>query len=148
MIKRNMDNGRLTFTDDIKAAVRKSEVIFICVGTPSKENGEADLIYIEKVSRDIAKHMNSYKVIVEKSTVPVETGERVKEIIRMVKGKKAKFDVASNPEFLREGSAIQDFMRPDRIVIGVDSQKARDILTGLYSAMKAPMSWLHDINRR
>ncbi len=139
MIKRNMDNGRLTFTDDIKAAVRKSEVIFICVGTPSKENGEADLIYIEKVSRDIAKHMNSYKVIVEKSTVPVETGERVKEIIRMVKGKKAKFDVASNPEFLREGSAIQDFMRPDRIVIGVDSQKARDILTGLYSAMKAPM---------
>jgi len=139
MIERNISKGRLKFTGSVKEAVTKSEVIFICVGTPSKENGEADLIGIENVSRDIAKHITSYRLIVEKSTVPVETGERVKEIIKYIRGNKVKFDVASNPEFLREGSAIQDFMKPDRVVIGAGSKKARDLLIQLYEPLNAPI---------
>lgn len=139
MIKRNSREGRLKFTHNVKDAVTKGDVIFICVGTPSKEDGGADLTYIENVSKDIAIHMKSYKVIVEKSTVPVETGERVKGVIRHHKGDKAKFDVVSNPEFLREGSAIDDFMHPDRIVIGAESKKAKDIMIDLYSALKAPI---------
>ncbi len=139
MVKRNKKEGRLTFISSIKEAVSKSDVIFICVGTPSKENGEADLLFIEKVSRDIAANIKSYKLIVEKSTVPVETGERVKDIIKSFKKNKVKFDVASNPEFLREGSAIEDFMHPDRIVIGVESKKAKGLLVELYSLFKAPL---------
>jgi len=138
-IKRNMNEGRLKFKYNIKEAMAKCDIIFICVGTPSKENGEADLTYIENVARDIAVHMKSYKVIVEKSTVPVNTGERVREVICDIKGRKIKFDVVSNPEFLREGSAIDDFMHPDRVVLGVDSKKAKDILIGLYKPLNAPM---------
>jgi len=139
MIKRNRKEGRLKFTPSIKEAVTKSEVLFICVGTPSKESGEAELVYIERVSKSIATHINSYKLIVEKSTVPVETGEKVKEVVEYHKRNKVKFDVASNPEFLREGSAIDDFMNPDRIIIGVESKKAKDILTELYRPLKAPI---------
>lgn len=136
MLKRNMSEHRLQFTSSIREAVVKSDVIFICVGTPSKDNGEADLSYIEKVSREIAKHINSYKLIVEKSTVPVDTGEKVKGTIKFLKKNKTKFDVASNPEFLREGSAINDFMKPDRIVIGVESKRAKDLLIELYKPLK------------
>ncbi|MBU1090233.1 MAG: UDP-glucose/GDP-mannose dehydrogenase family protein [Candidatus Omnitrophica bacterium] len=139
LIINNMKQKRLTFSSSIKTAVKSSEVIFIAVGTPSLENGEADLTGIENVSRDIAISMTGYRLIVEKSTVPVETGEWVKRTISTYVKSKVKFDVASNPEFLREGSAINDFLHPDRIVIGVESKKARDILANLYKPLKAPL---------
>jgi len=135
MVRRNIKKERLSFSTDIRASVKKSQVIFICVGTPPKENGEPDLLALENVCHEIAKSMNSYKLIIEKSTVPVETGEWVKRTLRAFKKRKAEFDVASNPEFLREGTAIKDFMRPDRIVIGVESVKAKKILTGLYKPL-------------
>ena len=132
MVKRNMKAGRLSFVESIKEGVKKSLVIFICVGTPSRQNGEADLSYVENVATEIAKAMPSYRLIVEKSTVPVETGKWVEHTIKLNARKKVKFDVASNPEFLREGTAIEDFLNPDRIVIGVNSKKAKDLLTELY----------------
>ncbi|MBU4312005.1 MAG: UDP-glucose/GDP-mannose dehydrogenase family protein [Candidatus Omnitrophica bacterium] len=132
MVKRNVKAGRLSFTDSIKEGVKKSLVIFICVGTPPKQGGEADLSYVEKVATEIARNMSSYRLIVEKSTVPVETGKWVRETIKLNVRKKVKFDVASNPEFLREGTAIEDFLNPDRIVIGVGSKKAEKILKELY----------------
>lgn len=132
MVEKNVKAGRLLFSESIKEGIKKSLVIFICVGTPPKPGGGADLSYVEKVAREIAIHMNSYRLIVEKSTVPVETGEWVKYTIRINNKKRIRFDVASNPEFLKEGSAIEDFLHPDRIVIGVESRKARDILTELY----------------
>lgn len=138
IVMRNNKNGRLKFTDSIKETVTKSDIIFICVGTPPKENGEADLIYIERVSRDIARNINGYKLIVEKSTVPVQTGERVKDVISSYKKNKIKFDVASNPEFLREGTAIKDFMNPDRVVIGIESKRAKNLLIELYRPLRAP----------
>lgn len=139
LVVRNVKEGRLSFSSVTSDGVRRSEVIFIAVGTPSKENGEADLSFVEHVSRDIAASMRSYKLIVEKSTVPVNTGEWVERTIKIFNKKGVKFDVASNPEFLREGSAIKDFMNPDRVVIGVKSEKARDILTRLYKPLKAPI---------
>jgi UDPglucose 6-dehydrogenase len=135
IVRKNIANGRLSFTVDIKKAVRASEVIFICVGTPSRDDGSADLTSIEKVSRTIAENMDSYKLVVEKSTVPVETGEWVKKTINTFKKKDCDFDAASNPEFLREGSAIEDFMNPDRIVIGVESKRAEKILRELYAPL-------------
>ena len=139
LVNRNAKEGRLAFGSRVKDAVRRAEVIFIAVGTPSKENGEADLTFVENVSREIALSMPSYRLIVEKSTVPINTGEWVKHTLKVFNKRNIKFDVASNPEFLREGSAIEDFMHPDRIVIGVESKKARDILTELYKPLKAPM---------
>jgi UDPglucose 6-dehydrogenase len=139
LVARNVKEGRLAFSSKTADGVRGSEVIFIAVGTPPKESGEADLTFVEHVSRDIALSMRSYKLVVEKSTVPVHTGEWVERTIRAFNRKNIKFDVASNPEFLREGSAIKDFMNPDRIVIGVKSERARDILTGLYKPLKAPI---------
>jgi len=109
------------------------------VGTPSLENGEADLTFIENVARNIAQNLSGYRLIVEKSTVPVETGKWVKQTISTYKKGNVKFDIASNPEFLREGQAISDFMHPDRIVIGVESKSARDILLNLYRPLNAPM---------
>ena len=137
MIKRNKKANRLLFTNSIKEGVKKSLVIFICVGTPSRPNGEADLSYVEHVAKEIAKSLTSYRIIVEKSTVPVETGKWVEHTIKINIRKKIKFDVASNPEFLREGSAIEDFMHPDRIVIGVQSNKAKKILSELYKSIEA-----------
>ncbi|MEK6733257.1 MAG: UDP-glucose/GDP-mannose dehydrogenase family protein, partial [Candidatus Omnitrophota bacterium] len=137
MVKKNVRAGRLVFTDDIKEAVKKSLVIFICVGTPPREGGEADLSYIEDVAAQIAKNMSSYRLIIEKSTVPVETGTWIERTVKINNKKGIKFDVASNPEFLKEGTAIEDFMQPDRIVLGVESKKAKDILTRLYSPIKA-----------
>jgi len=139
LIKNNLKKKRLVFTSGLKDAVSKSEIIFITVGTPSLENGEADLTGIEHVARNIAKNMKGYRLIVEKSTVPVETGVWVKQTISAYIGKNIKFDVASNPEFLREGQAINDFMSPDRIVIGVESKKAKDLLVNLYAPLNAPM---------
>lgn len=135
----NAQKKRLSFTSDIRQAVKSSEVIFIAVGTPTLKNGEADLTGIENVARNIALNMTGYRLIVEKSTVPVETGEWVKHTVLTYIKSKIKFDVASNPEFLREGSAINDFMHPDRIVIGVESKKARDILVKLYKPLNAPI---------
>jgi len=139
LIINNARKKRFHFTASIKEAVEKSEVIFIAVGTPPLHSGEADLTGIEKVARDIALHMKSYRLIVEKSTVPVETGEWVKHTLSIYVKHKIKFDVASNPEFLREGSAINDFMHPDRIVIGVESKRARDILVSLYKPLNTPL---------
>ena len=138
LIKKNRKKKRLVFTCDIKEAVRKSKIIFIAVGTPSKDNGDANLKFIEEVSRNIAKFMNNYKVIVEKSTVPVETNKWVKYIMRL-NNHKIDFDVASNPEFLKEGSAISDFMHPDRVVLGVESERAKKLLMQLYKPLKAPV---------
>ena len=139
LVIRNKKEARLSFTTDLKKAIKESEIIFICVGTPPKENGEADLSYVENVARTIAEVMDSYKVIVEKSTVPVETGEKVVKSIRAYNLHKADFDVVSNPEFLREGSAVNDFMHPHRIVIGCESEKAKQIMQNLYEPLKAPI---------
>jgi UDPglucose 6-dehydrogenase len=139
LLANNVKKKKLKFTSSIKEAVRDSLVIFIAVGTPSKEAGEADLTGIENVARNISINMTAYRLIVEKSTVPVETGKWVKHTISTYIKRKIKFDVASNPEFLREGCAINDFMHPDRIVIGVESKKAKDILVNLYKPLKAPL---------
>jgi len=134
MLQRNLRQGRIHFTTDTECAVRHSLVVFITVGTPSKDDGSADLCYVEEVARAVAKSLNGYKVIVTKSTVPVGTGRRIQRIIweENGKGPQGAFDVASNPEFLREGSAIEDFLRPNRVVIGADSLQAIAILQDLY----------------
>jgi len=139
LILLNLKNQRLKFTSKIKDAVKASEVIFIAVGTPTLENGEADLTGIENVARCIALNMDGYRLIVEKSTVPVETCAWVKKTITTYIKKGYKFDVVSNPEFLREGSAINDFTHPDRIVIGLESAKARQIMTNLYQPLNRPI---------
>ncbi|MCM8783089.1 MAG: UDP-glucose/GDP-mannose dehydrogenase family protein [Candidatus Omnitrophica bacterium] len=139
LVKKNVKRKRLYFSSSIKEAVEKTEVIFIAVGTPAGRNGEPDLTGIENVTTQIARNLKTYRLIVEKSTVPVETGEWVKRTIQINNQRNISFDVASNPEFLREGSAIYDFMHPDRIVIGVESKKAKDILLRLYQPIKAPV---------
>jgi len=139
LIAINAKNKRLVFTSSIKDAVKKSEIIFIAVGTPPQDNGEADLTGIENVARNIAMNMTGYRLIVEKSTVPVETGSWVKHTIETYLKSKIEFDVASNPEFLREGQAIRDFMHPDRIVAGVESKRAADLLNSLYKPLNAPI---------
>ena len=139
LVKRNVKEKRLSFTTSIEEGVKRARVIFIAVGTPPKKGGEADLSSVEVVSKKIAKNMKSYKVIVEKSTVPVETGEWVKHTIKINNRKKVPFDVVSNPEFLKEGSAIHDFMNPDRIVLGVESKRAEKIMTELYKPLKGPI---------
>jgi len=139
MVARNADEGRLTFTTDLEAAVRKSEVIFICVGTPPKEDGSTDMSQVEGAARGVAAAMDRYKVIVNKSTVPVGTGEFVREVIETNKRRNVDFDVVSNPEFLREGSAIQDTLRPDRIVIGAPNQIVAMKILELYAPLERPM---------
>jgi len=139
IIERNRHYKRIEFTTDIKYAVSHSEVIFITVGTPEKEDGNADLKYVFEVVKDIAHYMNDYKVVVDKSTVPIGTGKKVAEIIQnILKDRKVnhKFEVVSNPEFLREGKALYDFMHPDRIVIGSESKKAIEIVKEVYRVLK------------
>lgn len=132
MVQRNVEAGRLSFTTSMAEAVPGRDAIFIAVGTPTRENGGgADLSAVYAVARELAMHINGYTVIVNKSTVPVGTGDEVEAIIRQA-NPEAEFDVASNPEFLREGSAIEDFMRPDRVVIGTDSERARAVMQALY----------------
>lgn len=145
MIRRNLKAGRLRFTPDVLSGVRGSDVVFIAVGTPPREGGDADLSQIERVARLVARSIKRYMLIVEKSTVPVQTGERIKQTIASTVRNNASFDVASNPEFLREGSAIHDFLHPDRIVLGTDSQRARAILKELYKDIKGPLIFT-DIN--
>ena len=137
IVRRNVKAKRLSFSSSIREGVKKSVIIFICVGTPSRPNGEADLSSVEHVAKEIARNLPSYRLIVEKSTVPVETGEWVKHTIKLNVRKNVKFDVASNPEFLKEGSAIEDFLHPDRVVIGVESKKAKDLLIELYREIDA-----------
>jgi UDPglucose 6-dehydrogenase len=139
MVDRNLKNGRLKFTSNNEEVIDFGEVIFICVGTPPKENWETELKYVELVALEIAKNMKHYKVIVHKSTVPVETGDKVKKIIKDNISNDIEFDVVSNPEFLREGSAIKDTLEPDRIVIGTDSEKAISIMKRIYGPIKAPI---------
>jgi len=135
IFRRNLKNGRLKFTTDTKKAIQESDIIFICVGTPSNENQEADLTAVKEVAKLIGMYMNDYKVIVNKSTVPVGTAGLVKKIILENQTRSIKFDVVSNPEFLREGAAIKDFENPDRIILGTDSEKAGKIMSSLYSSV-------------
>ncbi len=135
LVKRNLKQGRLQFTTKIERAVESSLVVFIAVGTPRRGDGSADLKYVEEVATAIAKAMDEYKVIVTKSTVPVGTGEKLKEIISRNLNGKIDFDIVSNPEFLREGSALEDFMRPNRVVIGARSAQAVAIMKDLYKPL-------------
>lgn len=139
MIDRNVAAGRLQFTGDIIHTIEKSKALFIAVGTPPKEDGEADLSTVEAVSSKIAETMREYKLVVEKSTVPVQTGIQIKRTMEMRRKKDVEFDVASNPEFLREGSAVYDFMNPDRVVIGFETERARKNLLEIYGPLKAPI---------
>lgn len=132
LVTKGLQSGRLTFITDLNQAVDTALVIFIAVGTPSNLDGSADLSYMDEVARSIGGRMTGYKVVATKSTVPVGTATRVREIIKAHQSKPVNFDVASNPEFLREGSAIEDFMRPDRVVVGVESEQAAAILKDLY----------------
>ena len=134
LLKRNLSEKRIQFTTDGDEAIRKSEIIFIAVATPTGKSYEADLSIVEAVAKQIGKNLNGYKVIVIKSTVPVGTTSRVKEIIRTL-GKNKDFDVVSNPEFLREGEAVNDFTFPDRVVIGVENGNARQIMEKLYAGI-------------
>ena len=131
LINANVAESRLTFTDDLKTAVEKSLVCFIAVGTPQGEDGSADLSYVYDVASNIGEYLNGYKVIVDKSTVPVGTAEKVTEIIKSKTG--IEFDIVSNPEFLKQGAAVDDFLKPDRVVIGSNSQRATEIMQELYS---------------
>lgn len=132
VVDRNVKKKYLFFSTDVVASIRDSEVIFIAVGTPPGAGGEADLSTVLKVSETIAKNLNGYKVIVTKSTVPAGTGQKVRQVILRHGPAQAEFDVVSNPEFLREGSAVDDFMRPDRVVIGASSEKAIEIMRQVY----------------
>ena len=139
MVTRNVADGRLTFTTDLTAAVRRSVIVFITVGTPPREDGTTDLTAVEAVARGIAEAMETYTVIVNKSTAPVGTGEFVREVIERHQQRPVRFDVVSNPEFLREGSAIEDTLRPDRIVIGAPTQQVAMSLLELYAPLERPM---------
>ena len=132
LYKRNVEAGRLRFTTDEKQAVQASEIIFICVNTPINEHQEADLTAVKEVAKSIGRHINEYKVVVNKSTVPVGTADFVRQIIKENQNERVEFDVVSNPEFLREGASVKDFENPDRIIIGSDSKKAEEIMTSLY----------------
>lgn len=135
LVQRNVKQGRLKFTTKIKDAVDDALVIFIAVGTPPRGDGSAELKYIDEVAREIAGHMDGYKVVVTKSTVPVGTGKRIAGIISANLKEPKNFDIVSNPEFLREGAAIEDFMRPNRVVIGTNSQQAVAIMKDLYKPL-------------
>jgi len=139
LVQKHKKSERLSFTPDIGDAVEQSGIIFICVGTPSRPDGSADLSAVEKVASEMAAAMTEYKIIVEKSTVPAETGVKIRRTIEMSSGQQAQFDVVSNPEFLREGQALVDAMRPDRIVIGVESKRAEEAMRALYKPLKAPI---------
>jgi len=132
LVKRNFKQGRLKFSSDVAYSIRKSDLIFICVGTPTnKKTNKADLKYVLKVANTIKNNLNKYKVVVTKSTVPVTTGDKIENILNLKKNKN-KFDVISNPEFLREGEAIRDFLYPDRVVVGTNTKKPNNIMRNLY----------------
>jgi UDPglucose 6-dehydrogenase len=139
LLQKNLAAGRLRVTTDVGEAVRASDILFVCVGTPQRPDGSADLSQVEAVIRTVAENLNGYKLIVEKSTVPVQTAQWIKRTLIRYAGNNATFDVASNPEFLREGTAIHDFFHPDRIVIGVESDRAKEWLLELYRPLNAPV---------
>lgn len=141
----NVSSGRLSFTNSTQEGVEKSDVIFIAVPTPAQADGSVDLSFIESVSREIAAAMTSYKIVVDKSTVPVKTGDKVAETIKRYCKAKVEFDVVSNPEFLREGFAVEDFMKPDRVVVGVRSQRPVAAMKEIYAPYNAPVI-VTDIN--
>ena len=135
MLRKHLDTERFQVSPDVSTVIRESEVLFVCVGTPQRDDGSADLSQVESVARTIAKHLNGYKLIVEKSTVPVRTAERLKLVIEQHAASDHHFDVAVNPEFLREGTALDDFLNPERIVLGVDSDRARKLLLEIYGPL-------------
>jgi len=137
VVQRGLDAGRLRFTTDLGEGVRPSQFVFVCVPTPPAEDGSADLTHVEQAARDIASHIGGYKVIVNKSTMPIGSADLVTDIIR--RATSVPFAVVSNPEFLREGSAVFDFMHPDRVVIGTTSERAAGMLTELYRPLGAPL---------
>lgn len=137
LVHKNVKDKRLSFSVSIAEAISNADIAFIAVGTPPRRDGSADLSYIENVSKEIATHLKRYLVVVEKSTVPVETCEWIKKTILLHNKKRIAFDIVSNPEFLREGTAIQDFLKPDRIIVGTESKKAEEIMRKLYLPLKA-----------
>jgi UDPglucose 6-dehydrogenase len=145
VIHRNVSAHRLRFTGSVQEGVENSQIIFIAVPTPQQPNGDVDLSFLEKVAREIAGVLTDYRVIVDKSTVPVKTGEKVADSIKRYNRHRAKFDVVSNPEFLREGCAVADLMHPDRIVIGAQSEHAIDLMKKVYEPFMAPIL-VTDIN--
>ncbi len=136
LLAENIRKGQLSFSPDLNAVIREADVIFVCVGTPQHVDGSADMSQIEEVSRLIADNLNRYKLVVEKSTVPVKTSFWIKRTIGLYKKTDIEFDIASNPEFLREGSAVSDFLHPDRIILGVETERARDLLCGIYEKLR------------
>ncbi|MCS6957039.1 MAG: UDP-glucose/GDP-mannose dehydrogenase family protein [Aquificaceae bacterium] len=140
LLQENIRQKRIIFTTNLREGIEFSEVIFICVGTPQRPDGSADLSQVEEVARETAKLMTSYKLLVEKSTVPINTHRLIKKTVqRYIRDPNITYDVASNPEFLREGSAIEDFLKPDRIVVGVESQRAKEIFEELYKDFDCPI---------
>jgi UDPglucose 6-dehydrogenase len=136
LLESNLKKGNIVFSPDLFKTIEEAEVIFVCVGTPQHVDGSADMSQIEEVSRQIAENLNRYKLVVEKSTVPVKTSFWIKRTISLYKKTDREFDVASNPEFLREGSAVSDFLNPDRIIVGVETERARDILCRIYDKFR------------
>ena len=148
ILKKNYKQNRLKFTTDLKKAVSSSDIIFICVGTPTKKNSNsANLKYVFSVAKELKKIIKSYKIIVTKSTVPVTTGDKIENILKNLKKKKL-VDIVSNPEFLREGDAIRDFVYPDRVIIGTDSNKVNKILKSLYMPIIKKSSRYLNTSRR
>ena len=148
LIIRNLKHNRLNFSSNISDSIKKSDLIFICVGTPNKtKSNEADLKYVFQAIKDIKKNLNKYKIIITKSTVPVTTGDKIQKLLTTKSNKKL-FDVVSNPEFLREGEAIRDFMFPDRVVVGTNSKKANNALKNLYSPIVKKNSRYFKTSRR
>jgi UDPglucose 6-dehydrogenase len=137
LVQKNMDEGRLRFTTELGPAIEEAQAVFIAVGTPPMADGSADLTFIREVAASIAQHLNGYKIIVTKSTVPIGTGRMIEAIVREGAGSRHKFAVVSNPEFLREGSAIDDFMNPDRVVIGTKDPRAAELMKDVYSPLAA-----------
>ena len=137
LVKTNMEEGRLSFSTDLGPAIEEARAVFIAVGTPPKSDGSADLTFIREVADSIGQHLNGYKVIVTKSTVPIGTGKMIEELVRAKTGGRQRFAVVSNPEFLREGSAIEDFMHPDRVVVGTRDPEAAEIMEDVYSPLVA-----------
>jgi UDPglucose 6-dehydrogenase len=137
LVRKNMEEGRLRFQTELGPAIEEAQAIFIAVGTPPKSDGSADLTFIREVAASIAQHLNGYKIIVTKSTVPIGTGKMIEQMVREGAGPKHRFAVVSNPEFLREGSAIEDFMHPDRVVIGTTDPKAAELMKDVYSPLAA-----------
>jgi len=137
LVEKNMKEGRLRFTAELGPAIEEARAVFIAVGTPPRSDGSADLTFIREVAESIGDHLNDFKIIVTKSTVPVGTGKMIEQIVREKTGGKQRFAVVSNPEFLREGSAIEDFMNPDRVVIGTRDPKASELMLDVYSPLVA-----------